>query len=206
MPWATLGEIEFEVLNTPQSMSFSRGWNFAEHSRIDGKPRLQQVGGILNKIGLSIRLHRAFSNPQERIDELINLSDEQKPLTFILGDVSQGDFVITDLEVIYRRLIAGEGKEPLLLWADLTLSLLENPIEPGPEPLDDEVEEGLERVDEDEEVDAEAEAEVEEPEETPEEPSESPPGFRFPQFPQLPQLPPLPDLYPLPMPPLPPFL
>ena len=135
MAWATLGEIEFEVLNTPQSLTFSRGWNFVEHSRIDGKPTIQRVGGVLSNVNLGIRLHRAFTNPQERIDELIDLSDEQKPLTLVLADINEGEFVITNLEIVYQRLIAGDGQEPLLLWADLSISLLEHVLEIEGTPL-----------------------------------------------------------------------
>ena len=146
MAWATLGEIEFEVLNTPQSLTFSRGWNFVEHSRIDGKPTIQRVGGVLSTVNLGIRLHRAFTNVQERIDELIDLSDEQKPLSLVLADIHEGEFVITNLEIIYQRLIAGDGQEPLLLWADLSLSLLEHVLEIEGTPLDISVAVGFERI------------------------------------------------------------
>ena len=145
MAWATLGEIEFEVLNTPQSLTFSRGWNFVEHSRIDGKPTIQRVGGVLSTVNLGIRLHRAFTNVQDRIDELIDLSDEQKPLTLVLADIHEGEFVITNLEIIYQRLIAGDGQEPLLLWADLSLSLLEHVLEIEGTPLNVDLAVGFER-------------------------------------------------------------
>lgn len=99
-----LGSMEFEGLNAPESMDSSGSANYAEHALIEGKPRLQRLGSKLDSVNMSLKIHRSFAIPENRISELQAARDngEIMPLITGAGDV-RGDFVITDVSVNYMR-------------------------------------------------------------------------------------------------------
>lgn len=93
-----LGNIIFENLKTPNDYSKSGEALFAEHSLIDGKPRLQRTGSTLEEISMSIRFHVSFCNPKTELSNLITARDEGQILPLLWGNGEvEGDFVITEL-------------------------------------------------------------------------------------------------------------
>jgi phage protein U len=95
--YAQLGNIKFEGLKGFVSFGHEKGVNFAQHERIDGKPRLQSVGDNLDSISFDIYLHSEFTNPEEDIEALELAMDNKEVLLLLLGNGKiVGDFVITN--------------------------------------------------------------------------------------------------------------
>lgn len=96
--YAKLGEIVFEKLKSINDFSKSSTANYAEHKTIAGKPRLQPVGGGLDEITLSMRLHAFFCNPVEELKKLVKYKDTNEILPLSFGEAGkEGDFVITSI-------------------------------------------------------------------------------------------------------------
>lgn len=97
--YAQLGEIKFRGLKGFQSFVRSREQEYAQHSRINGKPGLQRVGAKLDTVQIDIRFHAAFCRPDEEINKLQTALDDGEALPFILGNGAfLGDFVVEKIE------------------------------------------------------------------------------------------------------------
>lgn len=93
--YAQLGNIRFEGLKGFSSFSHERGVNYAQHDRINGKPRLQAVGDILDTISFGMYLHSEFTNPEADIETLRLAMQNREILPLILGNGRVvGNFVI----------------------------------------------------------------------------------------------------------------
>jgi len=97
--YAQLGEIKFEALKGFSSMSDKKEAMYAEHTLIDGKPRLQRTGNALDEFSISVKFHIAFCNPEVEYDALNRYRDDGEILPLIYGTgYFEGTFVITSLE------------------------------------------------------------------------------------------------------------
>lgn len=93
--YAQLGTIRFEQLKGFTSLEETFGVNYAQHERINGKPRLEAVGDILDTISFSMLLHSDFTDPEVDIQRLKQSLADREVMTLILGNGSiVGDFVI----------------------------------------------------------------------------------------------------------------
>lgn len=120
--FAQLGSIIFDGVKGFESLEKRRATNFAEHSRIEGKPRLQRIGSDLQSINITIHLHAQFTNPQKSIDELDNARETAEVLPFVMGNGKViGDFVI---EIISETIMLS-GPLGELVEASVELTLLE---------------------------------------------------------------------------------
>lgn len=117
-----LGTIQFEGLYGPESMELSGSANYAEHALVEGKPLLQRLGSRLGGVTLSLKLHRQFTVPEDRITELEAAMADGTIMALITGagDVL-GDFVITDISRSMMRL-ADDGS---IIEAGISVSLRE---------------------------------------------------------------------------------
>lgn len=94
--YAQLGTIRFEGPKGFTSFEETFGVNYAQHERINGKPRIQAVGDELNGITFDMYLHAQFTDPEVAIDEMKTAMQNREILTFVLGNGKVvGDFVIT---------------------------------------------------------------------------------------------------------------
>jgi len=84
--YAQLGNIRFEGLKGFSNFSHERGVNYAQHDRINGKPRLQAVGDILDTISFEMYLHSEFTNPESDIETLRLSMQNREILPLILGN------------------------------------------------------------------------------------------------------------------------
>lgn len=99
--YAQLGSIRFEGLNGFSSFSHERGVNYAQHERINGKPRLQAVGDLLDTISFDMYLHADFVDPEASIEQLNVAMKNREVLLLILGNGKiVGDFVIPTLSQV----------------------------------------------------------------------------------------------------------
>lgn len=95
--FATLGTVRLDVL-TAKGLGIQDGWDYAQHTVVEGKPRLQYVGQRLRDVSLSLRFHRSFCDPEAELFALRALADQAKAALLQLGTGRVlGRFVITDL-------------------------------------------------------------------------------------------------------------
>ncbi len=93
--YAQLGNIRFEGTKGFTTFEESFGVNYAQHDRINGKPRLESVGDILDSITFDMYLNSAFTNPEEDIEALRVAMVNREVLPLILGNGTViGNFVI----------------------------------------------------------------------------------------------------------------
>ncbi|TDK65974.1 phage tail protein [Sapientia aquatica] len=102
--YATLGDIEFDLLTYFDGFEIKFAANYAEHALIGRKPRLQFVGDALDEIKLDCRFDIGFCNPEAELLRLkaAQASHEAMALTFGNGDY-KGRFVITELPATARQ-------------------------------------------------------------------------------------------------------
>lgn len=93
--YAQLGNIKFEGVKGFTSLEETFGVNYAQHERIQGKPRLESVGDILDTISFSMYLHSSFTNPEEDIEAIRVSMKNREILPLVLGNGRVvGNFVI----------------------------------------------------------------------------------------------------------------
>lgn len=98
MQFALLGDIQFEVVTYLDGLESKFGTDYAEHARIEGKPRLQWIGSKLDEMTFKLKFHSIYCNPEFELARLRDAMDAHIPLPFVLGTGEyKGDFVITDM-------------------------------------------------------------------------------------------------------------
>lgn len=104
MSWGILGDIEFEVLSHPSAQSERTTADYAEHARIQGKPKLEWIGEGLDELSLEIGLHVAVGDPEARVRQLKKAKSNHEPLPYVLGSGDfRGIYLITALDVTTRK-------------------------------------------------------------------------------------------------------
>ncbi len=96
----SLGEIVFEGILTPEKESFKRKrqYNWAEIGSLK-KPMLQRIGDKLDEVEFEIKLVKFGDfEPEDWLEKLYNEAEKEEPLTLIIGDYVEGDFVIVSIE------------------------------------------------------------------------------------------------------------
>ena len=118
-----LGDIVFEKQNGFESFEIKTESEIAEHSLIQGKPRLQSTGQKANEGTISIHIHSYFADPKKQYDKLEKYRGDLSVLALIGGDGTvYGDFIIKSLDLKINQ-VTPDGK-----WVDITceVDLLEN--------------------------------------------------------------------------------
>jgi phage protein U len=118
--FATLGEIQFEVVGSPEGFESSRGYDFAEHRVIESKPILQWVGNDLERLKFELRLHSSFTDPAAKMALLRSTAAAHQALPLVFGNGGfRGFFVIESIAVRSQQLSA-QGA-PIAITAALAL-------------------------------------------------------------------------------------
>ena len=122
----SFGKIVFEVSTTRVRTfdGFARKGSaaFAEHGVLDGKPRLQHTGSVLDQISFTMRLDIGLgTNPAEEIEKLRMIKDRGNEQKLIIGGKVLGDFVMISLDETWTRL-DGKGR---LITAHVNIELKE---------------------------------------------------------------------------------
>lgn len=103
--YGQLGDIVFEKLYALDSFSLKGAQVISEHSRIAGKPRLENSGAKADEVAISFMLSSYFTDPEAQLDKLKGYKETAEVLTFINGaGIVYGDFVIKDYEYSLDRL------------------------------------------------------------------------------------------------------
>lgn len=105
--FAILGEIEFTVAGGISGMEQRGSADWAEHSRIQGKPLLEWIGEGLDECSLTIELHPVLGDPEARLRALRLAKKKHEPLALVMGSGEYlGPYVIVDLNNVIRRATA----------------------------------------------------------------------------------------------------
>ena len=124
--FAILGEIPFQVVGSPEALSDSRSYDYAEQRVVQARPRLQWLADDLITIRLEMLLHRSFSDPAASLLILQQVASTHSALPLVFGNGEfRGYFVITNIDTVSRQL-SGVGD---LFAIVVRLSLRESPIE-----------------------------------------------------------------------------
>jgi len=127
--YAQLGKIIFEGPKGFTSLEETFAVTYAQHSRINRKPRLQATGDELDQISFEMYLHSEFTDPEADIEAIRVYMQDREILPLILGNGRVvGNFVITT----FTKTTAFTDPSGNIIEATLSVDLLEcyndNPI------------------------------------------------------------------------------
>ena len=97
--FAQLGSVLFDGLLSPETFEQQDSENYAEHARIENKPRLQRTGSGLREIQFAMHLNAAFCTPDTEAQKLYDAMVNAEVLPLVLGTGQViGDFVILTIK------------------------------------------------------------------------------------------------------------
>lgn len=128
--FAILGEVQFEVIGSPESIVSSRRYDYAVHRVVQDRPRLQWLAPDLEVLCFELMLHRSFTNPAADMLVLLAAAEAHQALPLIFGNGEfRGTFVISELSTLSRQLSA--NGDPIAIA--VRVELLESPLELDPD-------------------------------------------------------------------------
>ncbi len=96
--FAQLGDIRFELITYFDGLEGSRKYDFAEHQVIEGKPRLQYIGDALETVGINLKFHVVYCDPETEFRRISEMAAKHEALPFIFGNgIYKGRYVITEI-------------------------------------------------------------------------------------------------------------
>jgi phage protein U len=105
--FAVLGDIQFEVVGSPEAYESSGMYDFAEQRVIESKPQLQWVGDDLERLKFEIMWHASFTNPAAQLAQLRATAGEHLALPLVFGNGGfRGFFVVESINVKSQQLSA----------------------------------------------------------------------------------------------------
>jgi phage protein U len=124
--FAILGEIPFQVLGSPEALSDSRSYDYAEQRVVQARPRLQWLADDLMTIRMEMLLHRSFTEPAAGLLALRLAAETHSALPLIFGNGDfRGYFVITTIDTVSRQLsVTGD-----IFSITVRLALRESPVQ-----------------------------------------------------------------------------
>jgi phage protein U len=132
--FAVLGGISFEVLGSPESLSASRRYDYAEHRVVEDRPRLQWVADGLETLELELMLHRSLTDPMVMLALLEAAAETHQALPLVFGNGDfRGYFVIVQIGTVSRQL-SGVG-DALAIVVRMTLRESPFTLDPSAPPL-----------------------------------------------------------------------
>ena len=106
--FAVLGDIQFEVVGSPEGYESAGAYDFPEQRVLESKPRLQWVGDELERLSFDLMWHASFTNPAAQLALLRTTAAQHLALPLVFGDgVYRGLFVIESIKVKSQQLSAG---------------------------------------------------------------------------------------------------
>jgi phage protein U len=106
--FAVLGDIQFEVVGSPEGYESTGAYDFPEQRVLESKPRLQWVGDGLDRLNFELMWHSSFTNPAVQLARLRATAAQHLALPLVFGDGGfRGFFVIESIAVKSQQLSAG---------------------------------------------------------------------------------------------------
>lgn len=131
---ALLGQIAFSLITYFEGIDIRFGAQYAEHALLQGKPRLQWTGDMLEEYTWTLVFHSGFCTPELELAKLRAAisAHEALPLVFANGDY-RGRFVPVWAEVSTRQ--TGRDGTALCIEVRVTLrEFVEPPVIPEETP------------------------------------------------------------------------
>ncbi len=127
--FAVLGDIPFQVVGSPEALSDSRSYDYAEHRVVQARPVLQWLADDLVTVRLEMLLHRSFTDPAASLLVLQETASTHAALPLVFGNGDfRGYFVIVTIDTVSRQL-SGVGDMFAVL---VRLTLRESPLQFDP--------------------------------------------------------------------------
>ena len=96
--FAQFGNIQFDLITYFNGFDEAKSYNYAEHARIENKPRLQYTGESLEEVNIRLNFHSSFCNPESEMAKLKTLAATHSPQSFILGNGKyMGSYVMEEI-------------------------------------------------------------------------------------------------------------
>jgi phage protein U len=103
--FAWLGNITIDIIESPDSYTAKRAYDYAEHKVVEAKPALQWIYDGLEELKFEFKMHVAYTNPATGIQNLRQAASAHQILPLIFGNgYHRGKFVIIELEVDYQSM------------------------------------------------------------------------------------------------------
>lgn len=103
-PIILLGDMVFEVIDSPRNFVFTEKSTFSEISKIEEKPSLQWTGEALTTLSMDFRFGAAWCNPEEQLKELQTARAAHTALSLTIGTgVFAGFFVVEEVGTTLKR-------------------------------------------------------------------------------------------------------
>lgn len=119
------GPVVFEVSDqrilTWSSLSRTKRAKFGTHNVMNSKQRLEFQGVDLQDVSMTIRLNSEFTHPEAEIKKMLDMVEEGKAHTLLLGSKVIGKFVLQRMRET-RKYTDGAGN---ILTAEISLKLKE---------------------------------------------------------------------------------
>lgn len=132
--FAVLGEISFEVVGSPETLTASRGYDYAEQRVVQDRPRLQWMADELETLRLEMLLHRSFTDPAATLLVLQRTAETHAALPLVFGNGDfRGYFVITQIDTLSR--LVGAFGDPLAITVRLVLREWPPEFDPAAPPI-----------------------------------------------------------------------
>ncbi|MFA7505721.1 MAG: phage tail protein [Burkholderiaceae bacterium] len=102
--FAMLGPISFRLITYFEGLSNRRGYDYARHEVIEGKPRLQWMGDDLEEVDIDLMFHVSYCNPEAELAKLKVAGSMHTALPLIYGSGQYvGMFVIRTIRSTARQ-------------------------------------------------------------------------------------------------------
>ncbi len=102
--WGSLGDIVFELAQTPKSISDNWKFNFSQHKIINSYPKHEFLGEDVRTLTVEIKLHKKFCDPEKYFGKFISYGKEGRVCSLIIGPYYEGDFVITGVKRVKEEI------------------------------------------------------------------------------------------------------
>ena len=118
--FAALGDIQFEVVGSPEGYESDETYDFSQQRVIESKPRLQWVGDGLERLHFELMWHSSFTNPGVQLALLRATAAQHLALPLVFGNGGfRGFFVIESIKMKSQQLSAGGA--PIAIRVGLAL-------------------------------------------------------------------------------------
>jgi len=105
--FAVLGDIQFEVVGSPEGYESAAAYDFAEQRVIESKPLLQWVGDDLERLSFELMWHLSFTNPAAQLALMRATAAQHLALPLVFGNGGfRGFFVIESIKMKSQQLSA----------------------------------------------------------------------------------------------------
>ena len=108
--YARLGPVVFDLVTYWDGHEVKRGYEYAEHKVLEGKPKLQWTGDGLEELSIAVELHAVYCNPEEQLNILYDAAASHQALPLTMGSgVYRGRYILTHISQTTKH-TDGQGR------------------------------------------------------------------------------------------------